>query len=119
MLDSPDTTSSCEQRIQSTTAPQALTLLNGAFTRRQASYFADRLIQEAGTDVRKQVELAFRLALARPPSDEERVKVEAFLLKQARQIAEEHPAARATAARQALASFCLVLFNSNEFIYLS
>ncbi len=117
LLDSPDTTASCEQRNQSTTAPQALTLLNGSFMREQANHFADRLLREAGLDDRKQIERAFVLALARPPSTEEREKVLAFLHRQARQIVDENPTHRAVAKRLALASFCLVLFNTNEFIY--
>src|SRR5439155_25773696 len=36
LLDLADSTSSCEQRPVSTTAPQALTFLNGAFTHQQA-----------------------------------------------------------------------------------
>ena len=48
LLDTPDTTSSCERRIVSTTGPQALTFLNGAFIHEQARHFASRLIAEAG-----------------------------------------------------------------------
>jgi hypothetical protein len=117
LLDSPDTSSSCEQRPPSTTAPQALTFLNGAFAHEQARCFADRLIREAGTDVVKQIERAFLLALGRPPRLDEKQTVLAFLDQQTRQIAGEKPANKANAPRAALASFCLVLFNSNEFFY--
>ena len=48
LLDAPDTTSSCERRIVSTTGPQALTFLNGAFIHEQARHFAARLVAEAG-----------------------------------------------------------------------
>jgi hypothetical protein len=117
LLDSPDTASSCEQRTQSTTAPQALTFLNGAFTNEQANHFADRLVREVGTDPVKQIQRAFALALCRPPADEEVKAAIAFLEKQARLIESENPAARADSHRAALASFCLVLFNTNEFFY--
>ena len=46
---------------------QALTLFNGDFVNRQARYFAERLRREAGSDPERQVDLAYRLALARPP----------------------------------------------------
>ncbi len=117
LLDSPDTSSSCEQRPQSTTAPQALTFLNGAFAHEQAGHFADRLIREVGMDTSKQIERAFVLALGRPPRDEERKSVSAFLDRQTRQIASENPTVKGGAARAALVSFCLVLFNTNEFFY--
>ena len=63
LLDAPDTTSSCEQRIVSTTGPQALTFLNGAFVHEQARQFAARLIALAGGQAKDQVERAFALAL--------------------------------------------------------
>ncbi len=117
LLDSPDTSSSCEQRPQSTTAPQALTFLNGAFAHEQSGQFADRLIREVGADTGKQIERAFVLALGRAPRADERKTVLAFLDRQTRQIADEKPAVRGGAARAALVSFCLVLFNTNEFFY--
>src|SRR5262249_20638108 len=43
LLDAPDTTSSCEIRPVSTTAPQALTFLNGALANAIAQEFATRL----------------------------------------------------------------------------
>jgi hypothetical protein len=117
LLDSPDTTSSCEQRPQSTTAPQALTFLNGDFAHEQARYLADRLVREAGADTGKQIERAFLLALGRPPREDERKSILAFLDRQTRQIASDRPGGKVDARRAALASFCLVLFNANEFFY--
>jgi hypothetical protein len=117
LLDSPDTNDSCEQRPRSTTAPQALTFLNGAFTHEQANHFADRLRREAGPDREKQVRRAFALALGRPPEQGELEKSLAFLGRQDRQIESDNPVAKADARRAALASFCLVLFNTNEFFY--
>jgi hypothetical protein len=120
LLDTPDNTSSCEQRLTSTTAPQALTLLNGAFMNEQAAHFAERLRREAGADVNAQVARAFELALCRPPTVEERRLAADFLARQERQIEADARAAGRPAgdARQrALAAFCLVLLNTNEFVY--
>jgi hypothetical protein len=118
LLDSPDTTSPCEQRPVSTTAPQALTLLNGAFTHEQSAHLADRLCREAGKDAGDRVRLAFKLAVCRPPRPEELSLALDFLKKQERQIAAEAAGKPSEdAAMRALAEFCLVLFNANEFVY--
>jgi hypothetical protein len=118
LLDSPDTTSSCEQRPVSTTAPQALTFLNGAFMQEQSAHFAERLCREAGNDSGKRVRLAFALALCRPPRSEELTLALGFLKEQERRIAAETAGkAAGEAASRALAEFCLVLLNANEFVY--
>jgi Protein of unknown function (DUF1553) len=122
LLDAPDTTSSCERRTVSTTGPQALTFLNGAFVQEQARHFSSRLVAEAGPAASDQVERAFAIALGRPPRPEESRATRAFLETQERQIqadaaiAKDHIKARA-ARRKALESFCLVILNMNEFVY--
>lgn len=134
VLDFPDTNGSCEQRMISTVAPQALTWLNGDFIREQARHFAARLANEAGDDDAARVDLAYRLALSRDPTDTERATVRAFLLRHAEQIAADAAAANTppekTAAdkpapdkpldarQAALEGFCLVLLNANEFVYI-
>ncbi len=100
LLDAPDTTTSCEARPVSTTAPQALTFLNGAFVNEQAKHFAARLARDAGADPKARVRRAFELALGRPPRDEEVRLALAFLKEQSPE------------------AFCLVLLNTNEFVYL-
>lgn len=120
VLDFPDTNGSCEQRQVSTVSPQALTLLNGDFMQEAARQFARRLIADAA-DAPARIELAYQLALARPPSEAERVAVLAFLSKQAQQIRADLAAAGQgadEADRSALEAFCLVLLNANEFAYL-
>jgi hypothetical protein len=118
LLDAPDSTSPCECRPMSTTAPQALTFLNGAFSNEQARHFAERLRREAGDNPARQVRLAFALALGRPPEAREEKACLTFLARQARQIEEDDRAAgQAATRRRALASFCLVLLNSSEFFY--
>ncbi len=122
LLDAPDSTTSCEQRIVSTTGPQALAFLNGAFIHEQARHFASRLMTEAGKRRQDQIERAFSLALSRPPRpDEIRASLE-FLVTQERQIkrdAAEVKSGRghADAGRAALEAFCLVVLNTNEFVY--
>jgi hypothetical protein len=120
LLDTPDTTSPCEARPVSTTAPQALTLLNGVFFREQALRLAERLVREVGTHPEAQIERAYLLTLARPPSVQERTKIVAFLADQENLLREEARRAGQPVGDirlKALAGFCLVLFNCNEFAY--
>jgi hypothetical protein len=120
LLDTPDTTSSCEQRPLSTTAPQALTFLNGAFVQEQAAHLAERLHREAGEDPTAQVRRAFTLALCRPPGPDELRLALDFLTRQQRQIesdARRSGQSAGDARRKALAAFCAVLLNTNEFFY--
>jgi hypothetical protein len=122
LLDAPDTTSSCEQRPVSTTAPQALTFLNGEFILQQAGHFADRLLREAGADPGAQVRRAFELALGRTPGPRETQLSLDFLAAQRRQIEADAAAAKQSAGdsrRRALRGFCLVILNTNEFVYLN
>ena len=117
LLDAPKSEDSCEQRPVSTTGPQALTFLNGKFMQQQSVRFAERLRHEAGDDSRSQVRRALELALCRPPQDGElRASVE-FLDQQKRQIVADGEKDRNAARRKALAAFCLVLLNTNEFVY--
>jgi len=106
-LDFCDTTQSTDRRTITSVAPQALTLFNGEFVNRQAEQFAQRLQREAGTDTSSQLELAFRLALARRPTASEALALQRFFDKQA---AETDPQA-------ALIQVCRVILNLNEFVY--
>ena len=117
LLDAPDTNSPCEQRGTSTTAPQALTFLNGDFANEQAAHLADRLVRESPDDASRQVRLAYRLALCRPPSADEEKRILAFVDRQSRQIEADSKIPAGAARRRALASFCLVLLNTSEFFY--
>jgi hypothetical protein len=125
LLDAPDTTSSCEMRPISTTAPQALTFLNGAFANEMALAFATRLAREVGEDPADQVGRAFELAFCRQPRAEELESCIRFLANQQRQLEPDargkDPEATATgrASLKALSMFCLVLLNANEFGYAS
>ncbi len=120
VLDFPSTEETCEQRVVSTVAPQALTFLNGEFINEQAQAFASRLANEAGADNAARIDRAYRLAFARMPSEQERASVIDFLAKQQIQIeADSKGQIAGEAARtKALAALCLVLLNTNEFAYL-
>jgi hypothetical protein len=97
VFDQPDLQISCDRRISSTHAPQALEMLNGPMSNELAAAFADRLQQE--TDPDKQIELAFRLTAGRLPTANERRLSQQFL--------EALP----------LSEFALAMFNLNSFLY--
>jgi hypothetical protein len=120
VLDFPSTEESCQQRVISTVAPQALTLLNGEFIHEQAQAMAERLLREAPGDDTARIVRAYRLAFSRLPSDAEHAAVLEFLARQRKQIAADSPDEKnqEAIARRSLAAFCLVLLNTNEFAYM-
>src|SRR5262245_56799 len=98
-FDVPDTNLSCPKRERSTTATQALALLNAEDVARAARRLAARVEREAdGADDR--AALAFRLVLGRRPTDDE--------TRLAREFLADFP----------LHELCRALFNTNEFVYL-
>ena len=99
VFDLPDQNTSCGRRTVSTVATQALTLLNDEFILRQAKLFAARVKEAVPNDLAKQVEMAYRIALTRPPDEKELAAGMDFLKK------------------QSLADFSHVLLNLNEFLY--
>ncbi|MFN9371004.1 MAG: DUF1549 and DUF1553 domain-containing protein [Planctomycetaceae bacterium] len=123
LLDLPDTTSSCEQRVVSTIPTQALTLINGEFFNSQAAFLADRLARRvpsstAGeqTDVNPLRE-AHRLVLGRMPETEELEAGQRFLIRQ-RELLHAEGVTNNLVNQRAWSAWCLVLLNLNEFTYL-
>jgi Protein of unknown function (DUF1553) len=108
--DQADTDSSCPVRYTTTVPTQALGMLNGDFTREQAAAFADRLRLEAPNDLAGQVRRAIGLTTGRTPGADEVQKDAAFV--------REVQTRDALGEREALADYCLLLLNANEFIYL-
>lgn len=99
-FDLPDNAVPCGRRGVSTTAPQALTLLNGPLTAAAARALATRVEDAAGSDPGRRIERLFALTLQRSPA------------------ADEVAACRASLARMSLVELCRVLLNTNEFVYL-
>jgi hypothetical protein len=100
VFDLPEQNVTAAARYVSTVPTQALTLLNDAFVLRQAQLFADRVKKETGDDPARQIDLAYRIALTRPPSPPEL----AVALDVTRQ--------------QSLVDLTHVLLNVNEFVYI-
>jgi hypothetical protein len=120
-FDFPQMNPNCVERRDSTVAPQALHLMNDGLVHRLAAAFARRVAAEAGTDPGRQVEAAYRIALARPPTTQEREAGRADLARLAGHWARHLDRAgrpdAAEAARRALATYCHALLNSAEFLY--
>jgi hypothetical protein len=105
LFDAPDRNETCSRRFVTTTAPQALTLLNDPLILGFAKSFAARVTKEAGTDPAKVIDRAYLLALGRAPKPAERDTMLAFL--------KEH---RGT-SDEAVTDLCHALLNLNEFLY--
>lgn len=105
LFDSPDRNESCSRRFVTTTAPQALTLLNDSLVLGFAKSFSARVQKEAGLSPEKVVDRAFLLAFSRPPTSEERATLLDFL----KQHKGPFP--------DAVTDLCHALLNLNEFLY--
>jgi hypothetical protein len=108
--DQADTDNSCPVRYTTTVPTQALGLLNGEFSNEVAAAFAARLQREAPGDLPAQVTRAVRLTTGRTPPPAEVAKDAAFVA--------EMRSRHGLDERTALARYCLLLLNANEFVYL-
>jgi hypothetical protein len=97
-LDCADSSQSVAKRDETTTALQALSLLNSRFMLRMAEHFADRLRNET-KDPGEQVERGFRLVTGLCPTPEQH----AMLVSYTEQFSTEN--------------LCRVLMNLNEFVF--
>jgi hypothetical protein len=91
----------CPMRTQTVTAPQALFLMNSPDIDKACAELASRLQKESRGDLPAAINLAYRLALARPPSNAEKKRSLAYV---------ENDPAR-------LNQLSWLLFNLDEFIY--
>jgi hypothetical protein len=91
----------CPMRTRTVTAPQGLFLMNSPEIDRATAAFAERVKKESGGDLKTAVDLAYRMALARPASVTEKERALAYL---------DGDATR-------LKGLAWVLFNLDEFVY--
>jgi hypothetical protein len=89
---------SCERRSSTTTALQALTMMNGNLVHDESEFLARRVEKEAGAERSAQVKRAFEIVLSRPPKTDELDRFTKF--------------------SGPLDAICRVLLSSNEFLYL-
>jgi hypothetical protein len=99
-----------------TTVPtQALFLMNNPFVLKQAEEMAKRVLAQQGLDQAGRINLAYRLALSRLPTDHERTDFAHYIDDYRKSVAAANPKANAQFA--AWTSFCQLLFQSAEFRY--
>jgi hypothetical protein len=120
-FDWPDLHNSCSRRVNTTTAPQALLLLNGDFTLERAGHLATALLERHPEPDTALVTLAYRSAWGRKPDTEEVRLGLKFLAKQTEVIRSREaafgPPEPDAARRAAVVDFCHALLNTNEFLY--
>ena len=119
------------KRDVTTTAPQALTLINDDLYYQWSEALAGRVIKEAGTDYNADLDRLYQLLYARSPDPWEKDMLQTFMTTQQKTIAEQQTAGKSIAApagftatqelnaTRAAAFVDLVhaLANSNEFMY--
>ncbi len=98
-LDCPDPGVKMPRRGLTTTPLQALALMNDTFVIRQAKGLAERVKREAGDDLDRQVDRAYRISLTRSPTEIERLR--------ARDLAKSH----------GLDAVTWALLNCSEFVH--
>jgi hypothetical protein len=110
VFDFPETDTSCEARFLTTQAAQAMNMLNGAFMQDQASHLADFATSKGQSTSSDKLRVAIESAYSRTANVEEiqrgANRIQAFRDK------------FGLSEQQAFRQYCLVLLNSNEFIYL-
>jgi mono/diheme cytochrome c family protein len=107
VFDAPESMLTCSRRDVSTTAPQALTMLNGSFALAQSRAAAAKLVG-AHPDDAALVRAAWRQILARDPGEAEAAKARRFLAAQT---------ANAGSREAAAVELVRGLLNTNEFLY--
>src|SRR5262249_51512332 len=82
VFDAPAMVPNCERRATTTVAPQALLLMNNDFVVARSEAFAERVEEAAGGEPAARVRLAWRLALAAEPDDDQVASAVAYLARQ-------------------------------------
>ena len=129
-FDMPDTHESCPRRHVTTTAPQALTMLNSKLSLEWAQAFAGRILRSARPFPAVQIRAAYRLAYSRTPSVPEEARALKFMERHrdivTKRFAEGGKLAFPTLPVPSgidpvdgavLVDLCHMLLNSNEFVY--
>ena len=106
LFDAPTANESCPRWHTSTAPLQPLALLNNPENVALARSFAEKVAAQAGENSEQRITVAFHRALFRAPRPDEREATRTFF------------AQPGLAPEQALAQFCQVLLNSNEFLYI-
>jgi hypothetical protein len=113
-FDLPDMHNSCARRVLTTTAPQALLLLNGEFTQERTRRIGTDLLAQYGNDDAGLVGQAYRLVWNRPATAEE-IRLGVKFLSRQSQLPGD--GSQGTLRSAAVADLCHALLNTSEFLY--
>jgi hypothetical protein len=121
-FDLPQMNPNCTSRVTSSVVSQSLHLLNNKRIYDLSDFFAQRVIQQSGTDRKQQISLAYMIALNRPPTPEEtrlgRDAIQQFTQQRQQAQTESKQKTESKAEEKALADFCHILINSAAFSYI-
>ena len=117
IFDPPDNTQSIGLRDVSTTPSSTAFMLNAPFVWEQAERFAKRVRNRVGGDPGLQIELAYRIALSRPPTLAEHEIGLSFLGQRRTGGLEAVEEPGSLDAPSPLVQFCHAVMSLNEFIY--
>ena len=118
-FDRPDMHSSCGNRSTTTTAPQALLMLNSEDTQSWAHHWAVQLDERHGDNVSDLLQEAYTAAWGRPPDGDKIATAKEFISRQLSEITTGQADLDPPLARQeALSDFCHALLNANAFMYI-
>ncbi|MHA3770875.1 PSD1 and planctomycete cytochrome C domain-containing protein [Verrucomicrobiota bacterium sgz303538] len=96
---------------------QALYLMNNSFVREQSKAMCKRILAMP-VSYPERITLAYKLALGRPPSTDERARADRYLLNEARELIPLKNGRVNDAAELSWSTFCQALFACAEFRYL-
>ena len=96
---------SLPRRRTSVTPLQALAMYNGDLVNEETEYFAQRVMESAGSDINDQIKFAFETALGRAPTPTEFAQLQQLF------TTTESP-------QLGLQAVCRVLYNMNEFVFI-
>lgn len=116
VFDRPDANASCAVRGRSTTAPQALTLINGELWQQLATTLAERVLSGSSHPEQRVCDLYRRTYGRNPTSSETRMLLE-FIAQHQSFIGRTEGDSASDAERLAWADACLAILNSSEFLY--
>ncbi len=117
IFDLPDNTQSVGLRDVGTTPISTAFMLNAPFVWEQAKRFAQRVRDRVGGDPGRQIESAYRIALSRPPTVEEREIGLSFLGQRRAGSLEASKEPGSLDAQSPLVRYCHAVMSLNEFIY--
>ncbi len=111
LFDAPDAIQSIGDRNVTTVPPQALAMMNSPFVRNIADKFSARISSEKDLTNEAIVGKAYRLALSRPPENDEVTRMVGFLNSQTLSYGSD-----ANAKKMALTDYCQIMLCLNEFV---